>query len=436
MGEQKRTNYRWVLAILAMLMTFMSYMDRVNLSVATPQIMQELHFTKMDIGWIQTVFFLCYALFQIPSGTITEWLGHRKVLPFALAWWSIFTALSSGCQQLWTWLVVRGLFGMGEAPIFPGINAAFANWFPKTERGKAVGFMLMGSHSGPIIGLPLSVLIMVNWGWKSIFIIFGLLGLVVALGYYVLIRTYPHESPFVNAAEAQYIEAGRGFITDEKKIMPPWKDFFSSSQFWAIGAQLGMANYISYVFVTWLPLYLIEARHFSLKEMGFAAALPSLGMVVGNWTCGIISDYLVQRGVERSKIRTSFACLGLLLCCGGLYLTATAADKWLTVMWLSFALACLGCTMNSAWTSCTDLGGRFSGTVSGWMNFCGNFVGATAPPITAWVVTNYGWDSAILATSIAGIIGAIIWLFVKPGVPLRHRHLIATSDSQQDGKYS
>jgi len=418
--DNKKTNYRWILAVFAMLLTFMSYMDRVNLSVATPAIIQELNFTKTDIGFIQTIFFLCYALMQIPAGTISEWLGHRKVLPFAISWWSIFTALSAGCTTLWQWLIVRGLFGLGEAPIFPGINSAFSNWFPKQERGKAVGFMLMGSHSGPVIGLPLSVFIMALFGWKSIFYIFGAIGLLVGLGYYVLIRNDPRESPFVNDEEARYIEEGRGFEKSNKKEMPPWKDFFKSVQFWAIGAQLGVANYISYVFVTWLPTYLIEARNFSIKEMGFAAALPSLGMILGNWACGIISDKLVKKGVSRSKIRTSFATVGLLFCCIGLYFTAIAIDKWTTVIWLTLALAFLGATMNTAWTSCTDLGGKFSGTISGWMNFCGNFIGAAAPTVTAWVVIQYGWNSAILATSVVGILGIVAWQFVKPGVPLHH----------------
>ncbi|MDR3591004.1 MAG: MFS transporter, partial [Negativicutes bacterium] len=152
--------------------------------------------------------------------------------------------------------------------------------------------------------------------------------------------------------------------------------------------------------------------------------LPSFGIVVGNWVCAFLSDYLVKKGVSKTKIRTPLASIGLLLCGVGLYFAATTPDRWLTVLWLTLALAALGFNMNSAWTSCTDLAGRFSGTVSGWMNFCGNLIGAAAPPVTAWVVTAYGWDSAILVTGLAGIIGAVIWQFVKPGQPLRHRYFV------------
>ncbi len=112
----KRTNYRWVLAFFAMLMIFMNYLDRVNLAVAAPSIMKELHFTKVQLGFFQTVFFLSYALFQIPSGTLVEFFGHRRIVPLSLAWWSIFTSLTAACSTFGTWVVIRAMFGIGEAP--------------------------------------------------------------------------------------------------------------------------------------------------------------------------------------------------------------------------------------------------------------------------------------------------------------------------------
>jgi len=418
----KRTNYRWMIAIFAMLTTFIAYMDRVNLSVAAPAIMQEFGFSKIELGMVQTAFFLCYALFQIPAGTFTQYLGHRKTVPFAIVWWSVFTSLSVTCQQLWTWIVVRGLFGAGESPIFPGLNAAIANWFPKLERGKAVSFMLTGSHVGAIIGVPLAVWIMVGWGWRSIFIVFAILGLLIAFGYYVMLRTHPHESPFVNAEENEYIVNGRGFSQDDMKVLPPWKDFFSSSQFWLIGAQYTMVIYISNIFIAWLPVYLLEAHHFSLKEMGVAAIFPQLGMVLGNWLCGIVSDHLVKRGVPKVKIRVPFAATGMILCGASLCMTAISNEKWITIMWMTFALAFQGFAGNTAWTTCSDMGGRFSGAVAAWMNFCGNFVGASAPAITAWISIIYGWQAAFFIAAMAGGIGAIIWCFIKPDIPLKHRY--------------
>ena len=420
---QKRTNFRWVLAIFAMLMTFMSYLDRVNLAVTTPAIMKELHFTKVHIGTLQTVFFLCYALFQIPSGTLTEYFGHRRIVPLALAWWSAFTSLTAACSRFSSWVVVRGLFGVGEAPIYPGLNAAFSNWFPKRERGTAVGLMLLGSKFGPMVGIPAATIIMLYWGWRAVFVIFGAIGMVIALIYYLLLRTYPRESRFVNEAELAHIADGHAAVPDTTKLMPPWKDLFRSSQFWAVGGQFAMVDYIQYVFIAWLPVYLLAAHHFSLKQMGFAAALPELGFALGNLLCGVISDRLIAKRIMGSKARAWFGAIGLLLCCLSLYLTAVVEARWLTVMWLSFALFFLGFPMNSSWTTCSDISaGKFTGTITGWMNFCGNMIGGCAPMITAWIATHYGWRAAILATASAGIIGAIFWLFVKPDVPLKHRY--------------
>jgi ACS family glucarate transporter-like MFS transporter len=422
---QKRSNFRWSLAIFAMLMTFMSYIDRINLAVTTPAIIKELHFTKVQIGTFQTVFFLCYALFQIPSGTLTEFFGHRRIVPLALTWWSIFTSLTAVCRGFSTWIVVRALFGIGEAPIYPGLNAAFSYWFPRRERGRAVGMMVMGAKFGPAVGIPAATLIMLRWGWRSVFVIFGVIGVLIAIAYYLLLRTHPSESRFVNEAELEYIADGQAEIPSATKIMPPWKDLLRSSQVWAVGAQFATADYIQYVFIAWLPVYLLEAHHFSLKQMGFAAALPELGFAFGTIACGIASDYLIGRGLAGARSRAWFAGSGLFFCGVGLALTALATDKWTTVLGLTLSLMSLGLTMNSAWTTCTDLAGKFSGTVSGWMNFWGNIVGGIAPMFTAWIATHYGWQTAIFATASTGLIGAVCWLFVKPHKPLQYHSLAA-----------
>lgn len=418
---QKRTNYRWTLAIFAFLATFVAYLDRVNFAVATPAIMKELHFTKVQIGTLQTAFFACYALLQVPSGTVTEYFGHRKVVSMALGCWSFFTCLTAACHSFGTWVVVRTLFGLGEAPVYPGLSVAYPNWFPKQERGKAISFMLAGAKFGPVVGIPLATLIMVHWGWRMVFVSFGVLGIILAIAYYLLLTNYPHDNKHVNQAELEHITGGQ-LVRDTKKQMPPWKIFFSSPQFWAIGGQMTANVYINYVFLAWLPVYLLEAHHFSLKQMGFAAAIPELGFALGNIACGVLSDFLIGRGWATAKSRAWFGGLGLIFCCCGLYLTAIVDGKVWTILWLTVALFSLGSTMNASWTTCADFAGKFAGTVSGWMNFCGNVVGAAAPLITGLVVTRYGWQAAIFATASAAVIGAVFWIFVRPDVPLKTKY--------------
>jgi ACS family glucarate transporter-like MFS transporter len=411
-----------MMAFFAMLMIFMNYLDRVNLAVAAPSIMKELHFTKVQLGTLQSVFFFAYALSQLPSGTLVEFFGHRKIVPLSLAWWSIFTSLTAACRTFGAWVVVRALFGIGEAPAYPGLNAAFFNWFPTRERGRAVAMMLMGSKLGPVLGIPVATILMINFGWRTVFWIFGATGVLIALAYYLLLTTHPHESRFVNQAELEHIADGRPVVTkseNHKRELAPWGQFLRSWQFWCIGGQLGMADFVSYVFIAWLPVYLMEAHHFSLKAMGFAAAIPELAFAFGNVFCGLACDYLIGRKITTSKARAWMGGIGQLCCCFGLYMTAISNGKVPTIGWLSFALAFLGFSMNVSWTSASDLGGKFSGTVSGWMNFIGNLLGGLAPMVVAWVATGWGWKAAIMVTALCGIVGAICWVFVRPDRPLK-----------------
>jgi ACS family glucarate transporter-like MFS transporter len=368
---------------------------------------------------MQTAFFVCYALFQIPSGMLTEGWGHRRVIPLAVVWWSVFTSLTAFCGKFSTWIVVRGIFGIGESPVYPGLNGAFGNWFPRKERGGASAFLVTGSCIGQIIGMPLSVIILAKWGWRTVFVSYGVAGLAIAAAYYVLLRTHPRESKFVNAAELDYILEGKD-SAPAKKGLAPWKTFFRSSQFWAVAVPAVAANFINYVFIAWLPVYLLEARHFSLKEMGMAAAFVFAGPAAGGMIGGFASDTFIRNRWSTSVVRAWFGGVGLLLCCCGLYMTAVSANRWLTLAWLSGSLFCMGVSFNASWASCTEIGGRFGGTVTGWMNFWGQLIGGGLGPILiAWIASRYDWQTAIITTAGMGIIGAISWIFVRPDLPLR-----------------
>jgi ACS family glucarate transporter-like MFS transporter len=153
--------------------------------------------------------------------------------------------------------------------------------------------------------------------------------------------------------------------------------------------------------------------------MGFAAAIPEFAFAVGVIICGLATDYVIGRNLADSKARAWFGGIGQLFCCFGLYLTAMSDGKAPTIFWLSVALASLGFSMNSTWTSASDLGGKFSGSVSAWTNFMGNLIGGMAPMVVAWVATGYGWKAAIMVTAVAGLVGATCWAFVRPHRPLK-----------------
>jgi len=413
----KATKFRWILVGLMFLINFVSYMDRVNLSVATPFIMAEFSFTKMDMGFLQTMFFLGYAAMQIPGGILGEYFGPRKVISLGVLWWSFFTGLTAACSSITSFAAIRFLFGMGEGPIPPTLNTVVYRWCNKAERATGYSTALGGAFIGPVFGPAIVVAIMMAFGWRAVFVIFGIAGAILGLGWYWLARDTPRQSPHVNKAELDHIEAGTG-VLEEKKEMAPWKSFMKSSQFWAIGIQYFITDYIMFVFLAWLPMYLMEAQGFSLQKMGFAAAFPWAALCFMVITTGFWSDKLIASGLSKHKARTIFGVLGLICCSVTLYLGAVATTPWMNVLWLTLSLGSLGFTFSASWAAATDIGGRFTGSVSGWMNFWGNLGGVAAPMCTAWVATSYGWQAAILLTAASAVIGIIAWFAVKPDVPL------------------
>ena len=217
----------------------------------------------------------------------------------------------------------------------------------------------------------------------------------------------------VKRAELEHINDGRENTVEVKEIAP-WGKLLKSSQFWSLGLQFMITDYIMYVFLAWLPLYLMEVHGFSLSKMGLWAAAPWLSLMAVVSCCGYLSDKAIAAGFSQNLVKTSTGAVGILLCACTLFIATRTADPMMNVFWLSVALGSLGLTMSASWSSVISMGGRFAGSVSGWMNFWGNIGGVLAPSVTAWVATTYGWQAALAVTAVSGIAGAVLWLFVKP----------------------
>jgi ACS family glucarate transporter-like MFS transporter len=384
--------------------------------------MKEFSFSKIEIGWMQTIFFIGYSLMQIPGGMLAEIFGHRRIVTLAVSWWSAFTALTAYGSGLVSFLLIRGLFGLGEGPIFPSFTSFIYEWYNKTEKAKASSLFLSGVFLGPVVGPSVTVGLMLAFGWRSVFVIFGLAGFIFALVWWLFDTQTPGENKRVNEAELSHIRGG-GIVdpakaAGEKPKMAPWRSFMGKKQFWAIAVQYFLTDYVMYVFLAWLPLYLMEAQKFSLQSMGMAASLPWLALSITTMTTGIIADKMVAAGMSKHKARTLFGTAGLFCCCVFLYLGAIARVPWQNVLWMTLSLGSLGFTFNASWAACLDLGGKFSGSVSGWMNLWGNIGGILAPITTAWLATKYGWEAAITATAASATIGIVSWLLVMPDKPL------------------
>ncbi len=415
--SQKPTKIRWVLGILLFILGFVAYMDRVNLSVAGPMIMNDFGFNKVQFGMVQTFFFVGYAAMQIPGGMFAESFGSRKAMTIAITCWSAFTMFTATASNFLTFGIVRALFGIGEAPLYPAASVLVAKWFNKKERGVANSFILAGSFIGPVLAPMITVSVITTFGWRAVFYLFGVLGFMVALGWWLIARDTPEGHPLINKAELEIITGNEKETSPMKKIAP-WKNFIGSTQFWAIGIQYFVTDYIMYVYLSWIPIYLMEAQKFSMKEMGIMVSFPWLALAITTLTTGFISDKLVAKGVSVFKVRTYFGAIGIIVSSIALYLAAGSKVPNVTVAFLTLSLGSLGFTFNASWASCNDLGKEFTGSISGWMNLWGNIGGVIAPTLTAVIATRYGWQMALTMTAMIGIIGVFAWVLVRPDRPI------------------
>src|SRR6202163_1231808 len=192
---------RWYILLLITVIHLITYLDRVNISTAAPVISKEFGFDNIAMGYIFSAFVWAYALFQVPGGWLSDRFGARKVLGSIVAYWSIMTAVTCAAFSSTSFIVVRFLFGVGEAGAFPGATRAMQLWSPREERGFVQGITHSASRLGAAIAPPIVVLIMTTLGWQAVFYICGAVGIVWSLLWYLAYRNFPEEHGLVNRAE-------------------------------------------------------------------------------------------------------------------------------------------------------------------------------------------------------------------------------------------
>src|SRR5674476_650359 len=275
----RRSMGRWYVLVLISLMYLITYLDRVNISTAAPVISKEFGFDKITMGVIFSAFVWAYAMFQVPGGWLGDRFGARNVLTIIVSYWSLMTAATAAATGATSFMALRFLFGVGEAGAFPGATRAMQLWYPPHERGFVQGITHSASRLGAAIAPPIVVLIMTTLGWRSVFYICGGVGFIWSVLWYFAYRNLPEEHGLVNAAELKHI---RG--TDEngnvkqpnlaKKPSVPWGTLLRSPNMWAIMCAYFTYVYCLWIFLSWLPSYLVEFRHFTLLKVGLFASLP------------------------------------------------------------------------------------------------------------------------------------------------------------------
>ena len=424
------TRVRWILVGWIALMGAISFLDRVNISIAGHFISQDFHLTDPQLGRIFSAFFLGYGLFQIPAGWVVDRLGARRVLALGAAWWAAFTSLTAsfpaGIPQafliIWS---VRFFLGMGESVMYPSSNRWLANWIPTDERGLANGLIFAGVGAGSAFTPPIIRYVMVHLGWRAAFWVCAVLGLVAAAVWYWLARDHPDQHSWLNDAERKWIHQG---IPQADPIDAPkftWRVMLSSQDVWAITLSYFCYGYTPAIFFTWFFIYLSRVRGLNLQTASYYGMLPFIAMSLGSAAGGWIAD-IVCRRFGRWWGRCGVAAFGMMIAggfmaAGSQVSTAAAASAVLAAGAGSLYLA-----QSAYWALSADLGKGSSGSLSGFINMAAQAGGALTAVTTPAIAAHYGWTASFLTSAAFCVIGGALWLVVNPNRPLTPRERSST----------
>jgi len=451
-SNEKPSRFRWVVAGLFFLVYTVASADRANLGVALPFIREEYPMTNAEAGALLSVFLLAYALAQIPSGFASSKYGVRKIFSFSMIATSVLTGLMGTVNSVIGLKICRFLLGIAEGPLPIGIAATINNWFPAKEKGTATGIFLAAVKFGPVLVPPLCVAIVAMWGWREIFYIFAIPGIILAVMWYFLVSNQPAESQFVNSKELSYItDETNNVITQQDKTdrrdftkldkfirvapiqaITSSKDLFRSWN--VIGCSLGYSFQvgISMILLSWIPTYLVSVKNFSIMNMGFVAAAPWVGAIFGNLLGGILSDRLLGKRRKPGMMLSALATAGMMY---ALINSPNDPLLYACLMFLTGTLISIGYSSYMVYPMGLASKKIFP-VASSIVNTGGQLGGAAAPFLVGLLLDSYGWSQVFLGMAIASFVSFLFLLTIKEPVPATAAHDADTAHQQVELKPS
>jgi MFS family permease len=399
-------------------LTVLTYLDRLAISAAMPTMAAEFGFTPLQKGYIFSAFSLAYAAFEVPGGWLGDRFGARIALTRIVLWWSAFTGLTAAAAGYRSLLLVRFLFGAGEAGAFPNIARAISRWFGPAEQGRALSVSFLGLATGSALTAPLVFTLLDLQPWRWVFVEFGLLGVVWAIVWYRWFRDRPEDHPAVpRPAPPTGGELPASTAPSSPSI--PWRRLLTSRAMWKINLMYIAYGYGIFFYITWLPTYLIEARGFSSGAAKWLASLPWIISLPGYLAGGWLTDWLARRTGSLRIARCGLGMTGYGMSALLLVAVALVEANLVAAVLLSLALCCQTLTTSAAWSVCLDVGRQHAGVVTGTMNMVGNFGGALAPVVVGFAVgTLQSWTLPFYVMAGVFLFGAVMWAWVDPNRPV------------------
>ena len=405
---KKKKNF--ILAMLVIL-GVVTFLDRINISVAGSSIMKDLNLSAAEWGWVQSAFILSYGLMQIPMGAYGDRHGHRKVLTQIVLWWSLFTAFTGVAGGLASLLIIRFMFGVGEAGSSPCSTGVISRWFEKNEVGKAQGYVWAASRMGGAL-TPFVVIPIMAWlGWRAAFWLLGGLGIIWAVVWYVMYRDKtPLQLPRGGEQQEASPRGGKEGVS--------WNKILRNRQFWTICAMYFFYAFGSWFFFSWFPTFMELGRGFAKSELTYAVAVPFIMSMIGNITGGYLTDKISAKyGLKVGRKALGTSSLAISAVC--MFLAAFIPGKMAVFVFLSLCFGIFDLMLPSAWALCIDLGKQHAGAISGAMNTFGNVGGFFCGILFGYLVQasgNYNLPLYMIAGML--LISAVLFSFINPEKPI------------------
>jgi ACS family glucarate transporter-like MFS transporter len=425
---------RYGIVAMLFIATVINYADRATLSIAGPALAKELALDSLQMGFVFSAFGWAYVLAQLPGGWLLDRFGSKKVYFASIALWSAFTLAQGGVQflagsaALYTLFALRFLVGIAEAPSFPGNARIVASWFPASERGTASAIFNSAQYFATILFAPIMGWITFTYGWPYVFYFMGALGLLFSVGWLRLVHN-PMDHPRIQPAELDYIAKGGAIVDVDRRsngngggapasapsgaeLRAAVSCLLSSRMMWGIYLGQFTINTLTYFFITWFPVYLVQQRGMSILSAGLVASVPAICGFIGGVLGGVWSDALLRRGLSLTVARKVPIVGGMMLS------TIMIGCNYVDTPWLVVALMALSFFGKGigalGWAVVSDtVPKQIAGLSGGLFNTFGNLSSITTPIVIGYIVHTTGsFDGALIFVGANAVVATLSYLVI------------------------
>lgn len=397
--------------ILLVLSGLINYLDRSTLSIANRAVSDEMGLSASQMGLLLSAFSLPYAFAQLPMGALLDRLGARFTLGAGMLLWSVAQLAGGFVRTLNQFFMARLLLGVGEAPQFPAGAKVFSEWFALKERGRPTGIFVASTTIAPALAPPLLTGLMFAFGWRGMFIIMGVAGILIAIAWYVIYRDR-RDVP-LTAEEIAYLEDGQP-ADDRSMTSAEWRSLFRQRTTWGMIFGFMGVIYMVWLYLTWLPAYLEQERGLPLATAGWVMTIPYLAGTFGQLSSGVLADRLLARGMKPINSRKLPICVGLVFAAAFTVPAAYTPSLTWAIVFISLAMYFINLASGSAWALVSVAAPRrLVASLGSLQNFGGYLGGSFAPLITGVIVDHTGsFVYALLISAAVALAGAISYVLL------------------------